>query len=864
MLADKKNVPKGMKLMDRAARDAAINRAIKKNDDDYKAYRGTAKAGLSALPDTKSINERIAAQNKLVIASKAASQAQTDEIKKIQALRKPAADRVADIDKQIAAERKLQATANKTIQDQTGKQIASARKTADLKARKATVEPVVARADAEVKAIKDGVTAEKNAADARIAAQKLLTDQIRNESAQRLAVIRAELRELNSKKMAETRQVRAGNKLIDDASGRRTQITDDQQRIRDLNTRAQLIQSRLTDPGSIRRIGNTLRDSPGSNDRGIRNLIDETRRAGDAQRFLNGQVSSGNSAFSSMKSQMMGMLSAYALFTVATTQASAAIDAFMKKEAFQITVSNTMGGDMQRAAGEFDYLTATANKYGFAISSISQEYAKLAATARSIGRSDKDLRVMFEGVLSVGRVNALSDEKMQDAFRAISQVLSKNQVYAEELKGQLAEALPAAVVRFAQAQGYGPDQMKAFSKALEEGAFNAKDIIEYAQQELDDNAAAVFRAQDTYQAVMARFQNTLFKSRADVAENGFMDGLKDTVKELDAFFKSDDGKAYMIRLGEGAQMVVGALASVAKNLDTIMTVVGGLALVAGGSVLGKMFTSMAKGARDATSGIANTGTAANTATRSLAVMGAGVRGLIGMLGGIPGIALLAAGAIWSIASGKNAADAAEAQSRLDRITAVFGEIGSAAVMAGDDVDDFIKRLNDIPGLSDSKRKVLEQDLKQSRVDMLNALKDARNEMAAEVGGYDTGGQAAMRGVAKTVADAMGWEMPDVSKDFERESPAMAEFIRLGEVLADGNFEMEAFQKQVNEFTKNNPGFERFGVILEDTATALSKNAEQTESLSRVTKGLAGDTEALTEESERYQTCLLYTSPSPRD
>jgi len=41
----------------------------------------------------------------------------------------------------------------------------------------------------------------------------------------------------------------------------------------------------------------------------------------------------------------------------------------------------------------------------------------------------------------------------QRAFRAVSQMISKGQVYSEELKGQLAESLPGAVNLFARSMG---------------------------------------------------------------------------------------------------------------------------------------------------------------------------------------------------------------------------------------------------------------------------------------------------------------------------------------------------------------------------------------------------------------------------
>lgn len=685
MLADKQNVPKGMGVMARIERDAAINRAIMKNDADYKASRGTSKAAMSALPDTKAIDERIAAQNKLIAASKATSQAQSDEIKKIQALRKPTADRIAEIDKQIAAERKLQATTNRTIQDQTGKQIASARKTADLKARKATLQPIVDKADADIKAIKDGVSAEKAAADARIATQKLLTERLRKESAERLAIIRREMRELNAKKLAETSQVRAGTKLIDTASGRRTQILNDQRQIGDLSSRAQLIQNRLTDPGSIRRIGNQLTDSPGSNTRGLNNLITETRRAGEAQRFLNGQVAEGNAGFSSMKSQIAGLVSAYAMYTVAVSQAKKVIEAFNTKEAFAVAISSTNGGDTSEATAQWEYLIASANKYKFAISGISDEYSKLVITTRGAGLTADETSTIFEGVLAKARATNLTQDRIQNAFRALNQVISKSQLYKEELQGQLAEAIPGAVNDMAKALGYSADQMKKFHKDMELGKFGSEAVVKYGQYLLDQNAGSVETAGNTFKAAVADLQNVLFETRLQLAEGGFMEGLKDTVQELTAFFKSDDGQAYMLRLSSAAVMVVKSMAGIARNLDVIIT---GISMIAGlkiASLLGGALTSIWAAGVAGAAGMTAMAGAAGTLAKALGALRA-VAVLFGtLMGGIPGLVVAAGIAIYAMVSSMRSSDAAEFNGQMDRTKDYIDAVRKAAKDANGDL-----------------------------------------------------------------------------------------------------------------------------------------------------------------------------------
>lgn len=748
----------------------------------------------------------------------------------------PGNDRLKALDAEIAELDKLIGRKEKS-QSLDDKKSAEAKKNIHgLSARRDAASPDVVRADAEIKAINDKAAAEKAAGEARIKAQQKLTEDTKTETSKRLTILNKEIADQRKAYRAESANLRSGSKSLAGMIEVRERTAAEREQLGEIHDRAVALRNSVTDPMSLRRVARSISGGPDTQAKGMAALTEQTRRAADAQRLLNGEVKTGNSGFNSAKSYIMGLVSAYALYATAITQASKAIDAYKAKESFQITVSNTLGGDMAKAAGEFDYLTDTANKYGFAISAISQEYAKLAATARGIGRSDKDIRSLFEGVLSVGRVNALSDEKMQDAFRAVTQILSKNQVMSEELKGQLAEALPGAVVGFAKSQGYNPDQMKEFAKDLEAGKFAARDIIEYAQTELEKNASAVLRAQNTFQATMARFQNTLFKSRADFAENGFMDALTETIRELDEFFKSDDGKAYLIRLGEGAQVAVSALATVAKNLDVIVSVLGVVAMAWGGSKVSKMFAGMAAGAASAAQGVTATGVAATRAAKGVAVLGAGLRGLMGLMGGIPGIALMMAGALWSYASSQNAEKTAEAQSRLDRIREVIGDIRTAAVEAEGDVKAFVAGLGAIKGMTGTQQIELKRDVAQAKADVRDAVSEViSGAFAKENGVWKRAGQLLTDGVITANSGDAG------------------RLARVGAQISKGGFDAKAVNAELDAIAKANPEMTEYVVNMQRLVAQMVELESAQRDVTEAIDNANGKGETAQEQMKRHTT-----------
>ncbi|HHN8916787.1 TPA: tape measure protein, partial [Escherichia coli] len=66
---------------------------------------------------------------------------------------------------------------------------------------------------------------------------------------------------------------------------------------------------------------------------------------------------------------------------------------------------------------------------------------------------------LFKNLTGFARLMGRSDEQIQRALTAVSQMASKGQVMAEELKGQLSEALPGATQAFAKALGLTEKQL---------------------------------------------------------------------------------------------------------------------------------------------------------------------------------------------------------------------------------------------------------------------------------------------------------------------------------------------------------------------------------------------------------------------
>ncbi|ELL2837270.1 tape measure protein [Escherichia coli] len=138
---------------------------------------------------------------------------------------------------------------------------------------------------------------------------------------------------------------------------------------------------------------------------------------------------------------------------------------------------------------------------------------------------------LFKNLTGYSRLMGRSDEQIQRALTAVSQMASKGQVMAEELKGQLSEALPGATQAFAKALGLTEKQL--FDK-MKNGDVKASDVLPKFAKELGSqiNSRGGWKAiQDSTQTMLGNLKNTWNNSLTDIFR-GSEDGLQDFTRSL--------------------------------------------------------------------------------------------------------------------------------------------------------------------------------------------------------------------------------------------------------------------------------------------------------------------------------------------
>ncbi|ENA5210444.1 tape measure protein [Escherichia coli] len=170
---------------------------------------------------------------------------------------------------------------------------------------------------------------------------------------------------------------------------------------------------------------------------------------------------------------------------------------------------------------------------------------------------------LFKNLTGYARLMGRSDEQIQRALTAVSQMASKGQVMAEELKGQLSEALPGATQAFAKALGLTEKQL--FDK-MKNGDVKASDALPEFAKELGAqiNSRGGWKAiQDSTQTMLGNLKNTWNNSLTDIfrgSENGLQDFTRSLTTLLNALGGS--GKSFGESFG-------GLMTSMSHGVDSL-------------------------------------------------------------------------------------------------------------------------------------------------------------------------------------------------------------------------------------------------------------------------------------------------------
>ncbi|EFX9990573.1 phage tail tape measure protein, partial [Shigella flexneri] len=162
--------------------------------------------------------------------------------------------------------------------------------------------------------------------------------------------------------------------------------------------------------------------------------------------------------------------------------------AFISMQAVLASYQKIMEIGLQRASAErsidfvFDkdagqvkeFTKSLAQTTGLDIAELQSQFAGFGASAKeSMGIQGSE--ELFKNMIGYARLMGRSEEEIKRALTALSQMAGKGQIMAEELKGQLAEAVPGMVQVFAKATGKSEQEL---FDAMKKGALKSSDTLQ--------------------------------------------------------------------------------------------------------------------------------------------------------------------------------------------------------------------------------------------------------------------------------------------------------------------------------------------------------------------------------------------------
>tara|TARA_R110002020_G_scaffold175493_1_gene367396 strand:+ start:12257 stop:13795 length:1539 start_codon:yes stop_codon:yes gene_type:complete len=134
----------------------------------------------------------------------------------------------------------------------------------------------------------------------------------------------------------------------------------------------------------------------------------------------------------------------------------------------------TVFGSAEDANKEFEFLKNISEDLGLSLRSAATGFVQVSAAAKGTTLEGEGVKNLFIGVAEASTALGLSADESKGALRAISQVMSKGKVQAEELRGQLGERIPGAFQIAARAMNMTTSEL---DKMLVRGELLSEDFL---------------------------------------------------------------------------------------------------------------------------------------------------------------------------------------------------------------------------------------------------------------------------------------------------------------------------------------------------------------------------------------------------
>lgn len=213
-------------------------------------------------------------------------------------------------------------------------------------------------------------------------------------------------------------------------------------------------------------------------------------------------------------------------------------------------------GKAADAAKDMEYLFTLAKGAPFSIKELSNAFVKM----RTVGLDDVEGKVksLSDAIANFGG----DDQALHRSTIAIQQMASKGVISMEELRQQLGESVPNAMQMMADGMGL---TMQTFLKEVSSGRVKALPAVNGMLSEMElSMAGSSERMMNTWSGMTSQFATNWMMLQKDIGDNGSFDTLKQMLKDLNGYLKSDDAVKFGQTLGDAVGTGVSAIQSLVK------------------------------------------------------------------------------------------------------------------------------------------------------------------------------------------------------------------------------------------------------------------------------------------------------------
>lgn len=271
----------------------------------------------------------------------------------------------------------------------------------------------------------------------------------------------------------------------------------------------------------------------------------------DLIRQLAGVESQGRqslSLFQRFRGQLLSLAAATGGVFAVQTAIGGVVNAQLELEAVQSRFSAAFQGDQGKVDRAMEFTRQTADELGLSFKTLALQYSRLTAASLGTNLEGEKTETIFRSISEAARVLRLTDEEVAGSFKALTDIISKGTIQAEELKGQLGDRFPGAVQIMAKALGIGTDEL---AKMMEQGQLTSDALVDFAREIKNRVAPALPEAITSAAASFERLRNSIFDIQTIVAQSGFVDALAKGAEDLAVALKDPAVQQGLKELGEG-------------------------------------------------------------------------------------------------------------------------------------------------------------------------------------------------------------------------------------------------------------------------------------------------------------------------